>query len=181
MILDNQTLYHYGVLGMKWGIRRYQPYPKGHKGGKEVGQAARSSSGKSNPISRLVQQRKERKEAEAKERIQKELENRRAAQERKAADKDRVLREGTAKEVLEYTNELSNKELLDALNRIKWSNELKTLSQKEATSLWNTVSSFMGKVGEMGKWLDSGTKFYNSVMKMLEEFDLKTDNKSGNK
>lgn len=40
--LDQNELYHHGILGMHWGVRRYQPYPSDYKGdGKYTGEKDR--------------------------------------------------------------------------------------------------------------------------------------------
>lgn len=39
---QNNELYHYGVIGMHWGVRRYQPYPADSKKGREIGEAAKA-------------------------------------------------------------------------------------------------------------------------------------------
>lgn len=60
---SSSDLQHYGVLGMHWGIRRYQPYSttgprKGGKTGREIGEAANSKSNKTSSKSGLTEGQK---------------------------------------------------------------------------------------------------------------------------
>src|SRR5699024_779038 len=44
---DEETIEHYGVKGMKWGVRRYQPYPKGQRNAGKFLDASKNKGGSS--------------------------------------------------------------------------------------------------------------------------------------
>lgn len=78
----NDELQHFGVMGMHWGIRRYQPYAKGYKGsGEFVGKSDRKIIRKMNKASQQeaikskIYRVKQFKADQQKEKYNKKIEN----------------------------------------------------------------------------------------------------------
>lgn len=135
------------------GERPYQKFEKsrGHSGGI-------SGYIKSKKIKKAEEQLQKQKSEELKRRMEKEQEKRRMDD-----DKERVLREGSAAEVMKYQGKLSNKELQDAFTRLDLESKLRNLSQKELKSTMDKVDKIMQNVKTGTEWVKIGTDTYNTI------------------
>lgn len=176
---ENDELYHHGILGQKWGIRRFQPYPKGVKKGKEVGEASRKvlrSGTSEGPISRaknILQKRDQKRRLEEDKQKEQDRINRQK-------EKERVLKEGTATEVLKYKNELTTQQLKDASERIQWTNKLSAYSEQEKRKAFNTIDKYMKTAKSVNDWVSTGLstkKNIDSIMDILEQSSKKSKKK----
>lgn len=123
---DENYLAHYGILGQKWGVRRFQPYSvrgrKSGEGGKEVGEAKRASKREmvENAFTPSIKNGKDKPSISPAEKIVKESE--------KLADKGKKIK--NRKEPRE-SKSLSETELRSRINRMKLEKEYEDLKTED--------------------------------------------------
>lgn len=147
-------LIHYGIK------RRSGRYPYGS------GERPYQSSGG------FFARRKEKKHAAEVLKKKKEmLEKKREEDEKRAKlkeTKSEALNTGTARDIQKHFSVMSNQELEDAANRIKWMNEINKYAAMEVKnaqgkSAFDTVNDLMTKMTKVNKWAETSIDAYKNV------------------
>lgn len=144
-------LAHHGILGMKWGLRRYQ-----NKDGSLTPAGKNRYAGPSNPRHKPSNAKKLAKQRAA------NLEKARKARAAKKAfeeGKKNALDRGNATELLKYKGHLTNQEMQAALNRLDNERRLSELSAKEVASGKKSFDKIMKKIDSAR---DAGEKMKNA-------------------
>lgn len=174
-ILEGGELYHHGILGMKWGIRRFQPYSliprKSGKGGKETGAAKKAggeaSSAKKVPVKSVVKKSRKQKSAEAKAEVQKKANT---ARERRES-LEQAIRNADVKTVYQRRAELTDKELENFVKRVQTDQSLRAMAAAQTPSKKQKLKDIVRKLDEYNDVVQTGLKIYKTGVEVKDVLD----------
>ena len=145
--MDNSQLQHWGIKGMRWGVRRYQNKdgsltPKGRK--------------------RYAQLEDEMNKLKPKSSDD--------GQESYEMSKSRAVKSGSATELLRYKGDLTQQEMQSAAARIRWEQEMKQISDKETAPGKSKVDKAFETIGKVTDYAEKGFKLWNTFANVYNAF-----------
>ena len=180
---SKDELYHHGIKGQKWGIRRFQPYLPGSKvkGGKEVGKATKVKQ-RGSIVEHFKAKQAEHKKAAA---VKKAQATRKANTDYEAAKK-KAIESGTVEDLAKFKGKLTNEEYTKAFMRLQNEKKLADMVAANQKSVWDTIDSGMKIVERVGKYAGTIATAKENFSKMDEalhkkENDAKKDAKEAAK
>ena len=167
---SKDELYHHGIKGQKWGIRRFQPYLPGSKvkGGKEVGKATKVKQ-RGSIVEHFKVKQAEHKKAAA---VKKAQATRKANTDFEAAKK-KAIESGTAEDLAKFKGKLTNEEYSKAFMRLQNEKKLADMVAANQKTVWDTIDSGMKIVERVGKYAGTIATAKENFSKMDEALNKK--------
>jgi len=149
MTYETNYLAHHGILGMKWGVRRFQ-----RKDGSLTPAGERRLKKAQKTVSELSSNRT-RKDMTAEE---------------KEARKKKILASGSAKDIMAIRGELTTDELKEANERLKVLNDIASKAPKEKTTE-EKLASIANKAKSVGSLIETGVNATSKLKELADKFD----------
>lgn len=161
---EEPQLYHYGILGMKWGVRRYQPYPSGYSGkGKFVGAVRKASKGAAKVAKVTAKGAKAAGRVAVKAGKAELAAYKRISANRREKERQKLVTSGDAKRVIKNASKLSTNELREAANRIQVMSELNKYKKSSGVKgvASNTIKNVAKTIGRTPAFALNAYKYFN--------------------